>query len=112
MVESHSSENLAPDREGVSAPAARQTLGWKLALLLLVALGVRLALVPVRLNRPDRRDYIGSAQKIVRFGLPSFYDPTEGDRANREAPVPSPPIPVYFYGIAGYVYQMFDPSFA
>lgn len=111
MTAVNSSENLAQSREAVSAPAARRALGWKLALLLLVALGVRLALVPVRLNRPDRRDYIGSAQKIVRFGLPSFYDPTEGDRANREAPVPYPPIPVYFYAVAGYVYQMFDPSF-
>src|SRR5205085_119134 len=88
-------------------------VGWKLALLLVVALLVRLALVPVRMNRPDRRDYIGSAQKVVRFSLMRFYDPTEGDRASREAPVPYPPIPVYFYGAAGYVYQAaFDPSFA
>src|SRR5947208_5690887 len=112
MTAVNSSESLAQNGEAVSAPAARRALGWKLALLLLVALGVRLALVPVRLNRPDRRDYIGSAQKIVRFGLASFYDSTEGDRANREAPVPYPPIPVYFYAIAGAVYQtMFDPSF-
>jgi Gpi18-like mannosyltransferase len=77
----------------------------------MASLLVRLALVPVLMNRPDRRDYIGSAQKLVRFGLANFYGSTSGDRANRQAPVPYPPIPVYFYALAGYIYQGIDPDF-
>ena len=71
MVQVHPKVYISYSQRTVDALQVRRALGFKflLPLLLLISLAVRLALVPVRMNRPDRRDYIGSAQKIVRFGL-------------------------------------------
>jgi hypothetical protein len=90
---------------------------WLLAILLLVSLGVRLALAPILMNSRDRRDYISSAHKTLRYGVARYYEPTDeyhgvaNDAGERGVPLTYPPIQIYCYWVVGHIYDWFDPGF-
>jgi len=88
-----------------------------LAILLFVALGVRLALAPSMLNYDDRRDYVSAGHKAMRYGIGHYYD--HAKKSEREykglsgVPLPYPPLQIYAYTVAAYLYQhIVDASFA
>jgi hypothetical protein len=90
---------------------------WQLAILLLVSLGVRLALAPMLMNTRDRRDYISSAHKTLRYGVARYYEPTDeyhgvpNDAGERGVPLTYPPIQIYGYWVVGHIYDWCDPGF-
>ena len=101
------------------SPTKRKTIGpWaQLAILLLVSLAVRLALAPILMNTRDRRDYISSAHKTLRYGVARYYEPSDeyhgvpNDAGQRGVPLTYPPIQIYCYWVVGHVYNWIDPGF-
>ena len=96
---------------------ARRPYWLMLAFLLFIALGVRLALAPSMLNYDDRRDYVSAGHKAMRYGVGHYYD--HAKKAEREykgingVPLPYPPLQIYAYTIAAYLYQhLFNANFA
>lgn len=109
------SVNTQPDAE-LSAPRSdpdRRPVRWlSLALLLLICLAVRLAIAPLMMNDFDRKDYVSNAHKTLRYGVANYYEPNPNYKGYGGVPSSYPPLQIYFYAMAGHLYQRFvDPSF-
>src|SRR5262245_5403435 len=100
----------------IEKATTRYSYWLTLAFLLFMALGVRLALAPIMLNYDDRRDYVSAGHKAMRYGVGHYYD--HAKKADREykgisgVPLPYPPMQIYAYEIAAYLYQnLFNANF-
>lgn len=110
-------ENQITSTGNPDKKVAHQPQWLALALLLFLALGVRLALAPSMLNYDDRRDYVSAGHKAMRYGIGHYYD--HAKKTEREykgisgVPLPYPPLQIYAYTVAAYLYQHdVDASFA
>jgi Gpi18-like mannosyltransferase len=109
-----------PTDEGVSERSNQQrpsrlrriSANQALILLLLVSAAVRLSLAPVVMNRNDRRNFIGAANKTLRYGVASIYHKRRDYEPKRRVNLPYPPVLVYVYAALGWSYdRLYDPSF-